>query len=100
MPTAACGKPVIGYGEGGILETVRPFPVGKPTGLFFYQPTPQSLIEAVDLFERNRDRFDPGEIRTNALLFDQKNFREKIESFVREKYQVFHSIPGRGESDC
>jgi glycosyltransferase involved in cell wall biosynthesis len=85
----ACGKPVIAYGEGGILETVRPFPMEKPTGLFFDQPAAESLIGAVDLFERNRDRFDPGAIRENALLFDQKRFREKIQSFVEEKYQTF-----------
>ena len=42
----ACGKPVIAYGEGGVLETVRPFPRERPTGVFFNQPTAESLIQA------------------------------------------------------
>ena len=88
----ACGKPVIAYGDGGVLETVRPFPRERqPTGVFFDQPTAQSLIEAVGLFERNRDRFDPQEIRTHALQFHREKFREKIQSFVEEKYRAFHT---------
>jgi len=30
----ACGTPVIAFGKGGSLETVRPFGVDNPTGLF------------------------------------------------------------------
>ncbi|EFN9786646.1 glycosyltransferase family 4 protein, partial [Escherichia coli] len=31
----ACGTPVIAFGKGGALETIRPLGVDKPTGLFF-----------------------------------------------------------------
>ncbi|WP_126475233.1 glycosyltransferase, partial [Klebsiella pneumoniae] len=31
----ACGTPVIAYGKGGVLETVRPYGISNPTGLFF-----------------------------------------------------------------
>jgi glycosyltransferase involved in cell wall biosynthesis len=97
----ACGKPVIAYGDGGILETVRPFPLERqPTGVFFDQPTAESLIQAVDLFERNRDRFDPQAIRTHAFRFDQENFRVKIRSFVEEKYQAFCVSSVRGGLPC
>jgi glycosyltransferase involved in cell wall biosynthesis len=96
----ACGKPVIAYGRGGVLETVRPFPQERPTGLFFSQPTSDSLIQAVELFERNRDHFDPQVNRENALSFDQEKFREKIRSFVEEKVQAFCVSPGKGVSSC
>jgi glycosyltransferase involved in cell wall biosynthesis len=96
----ACGKPVIAYGEGGALETIRPFPGERPTGVFFEQPTAESLIGAVHLFERNRDRFDPQAIRNHALLFDHKTFREKIRSFVEEKYRAYHPSSVRGETPC
>ena len=87
----ACGKPVIAYGDGGVLETVRPFPGERPTGVFFDDPTAESLMRAVDLFEKNRERFDPRAIRDHALLFDQENFRAKIGSFVEERYRAFRS---------
>jgi glycosyltransferase involved in cell wall biosynthesis len=91
LEAQACGKPVIAYGEGGVLETVAPFPQEKATGILFHPQTAESLIEAIELFERNRDRFDPQDMRRNALSFDQTIFREKILSFVEEKYQAFQS---------
>lgn len=96
----ACGKPVIAYGEGGVLETVRPFPQERPTGIFFDRPTVDSLIQAVELFEKNRDRFDPRAIREEALPFDQKIFRERIRSFIEERYQAFCASLGKGVSSC
>jgi len=80
----ACGKPVIAYGEGGVRETVRPFPAESATGVFFDQPTAASLAQAVKLFEKHEDRFNPGEIRKHALSFDREIFREKIRSFVED----------------
>ncbi len=96
----ACGKPVIAYGKGGVLETVRPYPEERPTGIFFEEPTADSLIRAIDLFERWRDRFDPREIRNHALPFDQKIFREKIRSFVEERYRAFCASSSKGGSVC
>lgn len=31
----ACGTPVIAFGKGGSLETVRPYGQDNPTGMFF-----------------------------------------------------------------
>jgi glycosyltransferase involved in cell wall biosynthesis len=83
----ACGKPVIAYGRGGVLESVIPFPKENPTGVFFDHPAPESLIQAIDLFERNIDQFDSRQIRRNALQFHKNNFRDKIRSFIDEKYK-------------
>jgi len=85
----ACGKPVIAYERGGVLESVIPFPQEKATGIFFSQPTAESLLQAIDLFERNRDRFDLKEIRDHALSFDRISFQKKMRSFIDEKYQAF-----------
>ena len=93
----ACGKPVIAYGRGGALESVVPFPEERPTGVFFDQPTADSLLNAIDLFERNVDRFDPHEIRKNALRFHKKNFRERIRSFVDRRVEESRSSEDRGE---
>lgn len=43
----ACGTPVIAFGKGGALETVRPYGVDKPTGLFFDKQDVTSLIDAI-----------------------------------------------------
>jgi glycosyltransferase involved in cell wall biosynthesis len=89
----ACGKPVIAYGRGGILESVVPFPQENFTGFIFDQPTPESLIHAIELFEKNFNRFDGEKIKTHALRFHKNNFREEIKSFIHKRYQEF--IAGR-----
>lgn len=77
----ACGRPVIAYGEGGVLESVR----DGVTGLFFRDPTPQSLVEAVREFERRR--FDQDEIRRHAETFSSQRFERDITGFVEDAWR-------------
>ncbi len=85
----ACGKPVIAYGKGGVLETVIPLQstVHSPqsTGVFFYKQTPQALIEAIELFEKNKDKFVPEKIRDNSLRFSREIFKQKIKEYIDNK---------------
>lgn len=53
----ACGTPVIAFGKGGALETIRPYGVEKSTGIFFQSQQIDSIIGAVNLFEAKRDQF-------------------------------------------
>ena len=76
LEAQASGRPVIAFGEGGALETVSE---GR-TGLFFRQPTEESLIDAVTEFER-RD-WDPNAARENARGFDISVFNERIGELV------------------
>jgi len=80
----ACGKPVIAYGKGGILDTV--IPLGsrdeKPTGIFFMEQTPESLIQAVETFEKNINEFDPVYIRKHSEKFSDRVFLEKFRSLI------------------
>jgi len=80
----ASGVPVIAYGKGGALETVKE---GK-SGLFFYEATVESLIEAVKKFDTMF--FDPVIIRELALLYDRSVFKSSVEDFIIEKYKEFH----------
>jgi glycosyltransferase involved in cell wall biosynthesis len=74
----ACGKPVVAYRKGGSLETVRE----GVTGVFFDAQTPDALAEAM---QRARGMsFDPAAIRSHALQFDKKNFKDSLARFVRE----------------
>ncbi|MFX3216581.1 glycosyltransferase family 4 protein, partial [Klebsiella pneumoniae] len=43
----ACGTPVIAFGKGGVLETIKNLGQEEPTGLFFYEQNIDSLISAI-----------------------------------------------------
>ncbi len=76
----AAGRPVIAYRAGGALDTV----VEGKTGLFFDEPTPQSLAAAVRALDSMT--FDPAAIRQHTLRFDKAVFRRELMCFVEEKY--------------
>ena len=79
----AVGRPVIAYGAGGALETVKE----GETGLFFRNQTPESLIEAVLKFEKTT--FDFQKISNWAKNFDKEIFKKKIRNFVEKSYKDF-----------
>jgi glycosyltransferase involved in cell wall biosynthesis len=79
----ASGRPVIAYGRGGALETIK----DGQTGLLFKQQTVASLIEALNRF-RSYD-FNPAEIRRHALQFDSTRFKREIKDFVTKAWCEF-----------
>lgn len=83
LEAMASGRPVIAYGKGGALETV----VKNKTGVFFYNQTCEALIKAIKEFENMT--FNKVEIRKHAEEFDESKFKQKIKSFMEEKYSVF-----------
>lgn len=112
LEAMACGKPVIAYGKGGVLETVMPvnpqeqcdrggsaqrmsMHSGSPTGVFFYESTPEALIEAIQLFERKKNCFDPHAIRAHVEPFDRVHFKERIQELILKHYKTF-----RQQSPC
>lgn len=78
----ACGTPVIAYGKGGALETVRGLEHERPTGVFFADQTPAALSEAIRVFERESGRISPQACREGALRFSCDRFREEFGAFV------------------
>lgn len=82
----AAGRPVIAYGEGGVLETMIPFEsIEKPfTALFFQDQQVNSLVDAVKRFEEIEDSVDPEFIRSNAEKFNEQTFISKIKATVEE----------------
>ena len=82
----ACGTPIIGFGKGGLLDTV----VENKTGIFFKEQNEDSLIEAIVKFEKfNKIFFNPHEIRKNALNFSNKVFKKKFTAFVNSEWKKF-----------
>lgn len=80
----ACGKPVIAYSKGGVLDTV----INKKTGLFFKWQSVDCLSEAILDFETME--FDPYIIRKRAEEFDVPIFEQKIKDFVNKCYEEKH----------
>jgi len=81
----AAGAPVIAYGRGGCAETVQP---GK-TGLLFPQQTVNSLVAAMPTFADNQATFRAADIRRQAEIFSEENFREHLAAFVADKWVKF-----------
>ena len=75
----ACGTPVIAFGKGGALETVK----AGLSGVFFYEQNVQSLKGAVNEFESMV--FDAKEIRLHSEKFSSKRFRQEIVDFINSK---------------
>lgn len=78
----ACGTPIIAFGKGGALETVRGLDQDKPTGLFFQEQTVKSLSQAIDQFEQHRDVFTLENCVENAKQFAPEVFYQNYKDFV------------------
>lgn len=96
----AAGRPVIAFGAGGVLDTVRPlvsspeqsFPSGSewsdpssasgPTGVFFDRPEPDSLAEAIERFEKAERYFDPRALRASAERFSPERFDRSLDKEI------------------
>ena len=85
----AAGCPVIAYGKGGALETVTGWPAPEATGVFFSDPTPEALEEAIKLFETHDDEIGPEACRRNAERFGQQRFQREFLSTVEELWGRF-----------
>lgn len=82
----ACGTPVIAFGKGGALETVVSYRMSeKPTGLFFYEQTPEAIKQAVREFELNDYLFVAENCRENAVKFSPERFKDEFKAFVDRK---------------
>ncbi len=76
----AAGRPVIAYAAGGALETVKE----GATGVFFREPTAESLAQAVA--DTDVMAFDAKVMRNHALQYSKQCFKERIASFVQNKW--------------
>ena len=87
LEAQACGTPVVAYGKGGVLDTIRPIGQPDPTGVFFQEQTAAALVEAVQRFEREGSQIDPEACRQNALRFTPERFRAELGDFVEMQFR-------------
>lgn len=81
----ACGTPVIAFGKGGVLETVRGASESEPTGMFFGEQTAEAIVESIRIFEQDSTRFDPDACRRNACRFSIERFRKEFTELCDQK---------------
>lgn len=85
----ACGTPVIAFGKGGCLETVRGLDHEHPTGLFFYDQTVTAICQAILHFENKRDLLTAENCAANASRFSATFFQHNIKQFILSKTEGF-----------
>jgi glycosyltransferase involved in cell wall biosynthesis len=76
LEAAAAGRPTIAFRGGGALETI----VEGATGMFFDEPSADSLTEALRRFDASR--FDAARLRAHAETFSPARFIERLRSIV------------------
>jgi glycosyltransferase involved in cell wall biosynthesis len=91
----AYGRPVLAFGEGGCLETIKvdPSDISRSTGILFPEQTAESLAKAILEFEAVEDQFVPQAIRQHALQFDRDIFETNIKLYVEEAMKNWQSRP-------
>ncbi len=75
----ACGKPVFGYGKGGLLETVKP----GISGEFFYTHTLRDMEDALARLMFNEKKYKASSIRKEAEQFSTEQFKRGFKKVVK-----------------
>ena len=79
LEAMASGKPVVAFGRGGVLETVRDA-VDEGTGVFFREQSVAALVAAI---RRCREtRFVPEVLRAQAERFDRTVYKRRMADYI------------------
>jgi glycosyltransferase involved in cell wall biosynthesis len=73
----ACGKPVVAYARGGVLETV----VKDLTGIFFEEQNEEALLQAIQ--QCAATQWDSAAIRKNSERFSENNFINGLSTWIK-----------------
>jgi glycosyltransferase involved in cell wall biosynthesis len=86
LEAQACGRPVVAFGAGGSLETVRGLGSSR-TGVYFPQQTVESVMDGILRFEEAEaaGAFDSVTIQAWAAEFATPVFLRKIREFIHSK---------------
>jgi len=81
----AAGCPVIAFRDGGALDTIQE----NATGLFFDEQTPESLIAAMERFERNEVTFSRrGVFYDHVQNFSKTAFINRMSKVLEERKRI------------
>lgn len=94
----ACGTPVIAFGRGGALETVRGLGQSDPTGLFFGEQSVDAIQAAVRAFEEKQSAFSAENCQKHARYFGAERFRGEIRGAVDAALSELSGQPDASEA--
>ena len=88
----ASGAPVIAFGKGGVLDTVKCFnsnSVQGATGLLFPAQTVKSLVEAIEFFKEKQlwRELNPELIRDWSNSFSKETFKNRFEKTINRVWK-------------
>ena len=66
-------------------------PAQKKSACHFNEQKPESIINAVNEFEKRIDYFDVQFIRKHAEKFNRKNYEDNMKQFVIDKLEKLNS---------
>ena len=92
LEAQACGTPVIAYGKGGALETVRGLDQTDPTGIFFAEQSVRSICQAIKIFEDNQEKITSVNCAQQANKFSPGQFKKIFQTFIDEKLEQAKAI--------
>lgn len=78
----ACGTPVIGFGKGGLKDSV----LDGETGIFFHEQNVGAIKDAINRFESST-LLPQEEIRLHSKKFSTDRFHLEFKSFVEEAWK-------------
>lgn len=78
LEAMACGRPVIAFGKGGVLDTV----IEGVTGLFFCEDNARALNHTLDCFEQTAADFDNQAIAAHAHGFSRRRFAREFSAYI------------------
>jgi glycosyltransferase involved in cell wall biosynthesis len=87
LEALACGRPVIAFGEGGALDTVK----DGETGVLFGEATALSLSHAIDRVSGLR--FNRKSLRNWALGFSRERFLTEMREFISSRTREHFGWP-------
>ena len=91
----ASGAPVIGYGKGGILDTVICFNESNKkdfsNGILFKNQTISDMVDTIDWFEDKKiwKAFNPQDLNNYSERFSPEIFKTKFDFFINKVWQEF-----------
>lgn len=80
----ACGTPVIGFGKGGLLDTV----IDGVTGIHFHEQNSSAIVEAVSKFEVATNLMSAKEISEHAQSFSRVRFESELRTSIENSIEV------------
>ncbi|MDC7705875.1 glycosyltransferase [Vogesella indigofera] len=84
----ACGTPVIAFNAGGAMETIVNIDRENPTGILYELQNKESIINAIQIFNKNLEKITSENCRNQAEKFSSATFRENMKNYIEKSWKT------------